>query len=113
MRKVKAPFYLDRPPSALRFWTVVRIVVGTLAIAPFLFEGAQLCYSRWSRMLGSRVPVRTPFLNGVGRFARSAGAMISAQFQRVPWNPQVVLVIGIVSCTACMILLRGRGSRVE
>ncbi len=113
MRKVKAPFYLDRPPSTLRFWTVARIVVVTLALAPFLYEGTQLCYARWSRMLGSRVPVRTPFLNSFGRLSRSAGAMISEQFQRVPWNPQVVLVIGIVSCTVCMILLRGKGSRVE
>lgn len=113
MRKVKAPFYLDRPPSALRFWTVARIVVGTLLIAPFLYEGAQLCYARWARILGGRVPVRTPVLNSSGVLARSFGTMIAAQFHKVPWNPQVVLIIGLVSCTVCMILLKGRGTRVE
>jgi hypothetical protein len=113
VRKVKAPFYLDRPPSTLRFGTVARIVVGTLLAAPFLYEGAQLCYARWARMLGGRVPVRTPVLNRSGVLARSFGSMIAEQFHRVPWNPQVVLVIGVVSCTVCMILLKGKGSRVE
>ena len=63
--------------------------------------------------MGSRTPIRTPVLDHVGLLARTTRATLFAHFKRVPWNPQIVLVVGVLSCTACMFLLRGRGSRVE
>lgn len=114
MPKVHAPFYSAKPPRALRPWPIIRAVAILLFLAPFLYEGGQICYARWSRMLGGgSVAVRTPVLNYVGLLTRSARGAVFAQFQRVPWKPQIVIVVGVLSCTACMFLLRGKGSRVE
>ena len=65
------------------------------------------------KTLGYPATIRTPVLDGVRMLTRSARVSLMTQFHRVPWNPQAVIVVGVLSCAACMLLLRGRGSRVE
>ncbi len=113
MRKIKAPFYTEKPPSAVSAWLVFRLCVATLAIGPFVYEGTLVFYGRWMRVLGYPTSVHTPVLDGVRMLSHSARVSLMTQFRRVPWNPQAVILVGIVSCMACMILLKGRGSRVE
>jgi hypothetical protein len=91
----------------------LRFVLAAVAILPFLFEGALLVYTRWARVLGLRIKVGTPVLDHIGQFLYATHSLIVSQFQRVPWNPTTVIIVGICSCTACMLLLRGRGSRVQ
>ena len=113
MRKVKAPFYTEKAPRTVNPWLVVRLCLITLALGPFVYEGSLVIYGRWMRMLGHHTSIRTPVLDGVRMLAHSARVSLMTQFRRVPWNPQAVLVVGVLSCIACMFLLRGRGSRVE
>ncbi len=113
MRKVKAPFYTEKLPKTVSGWLVLRLCLVALTVGPFLYEGSLSVYGRWMKVLGYRASVRTPVLDSVGMLARSARASLMTQFRRVPWNPQAVIVIGVLSCMACMFLLRGRGSRVE
>jgi hypothetical protein len=94
-------------------WLAFRLIVVTAAIGPFLYEGSLMVYARWMRVLGHRAAIKTPVLDGLGLLAKSARISLMTQFRRVPWNPQAVLLVGILSCAACMFLLKGRGSRVE
>ena len=113
MRKNTAPFYAEKRPRTLNLWLAFRLIVVTAALGPFLYEGSLILYARWMRVLGYRTTMRTPVLDGVGQLVRSARVSLMTQFRRVPWNPQAVLLVGVLSCAACMFLLRGRGSRVE
>jgi hypothetical protein len=113
VRKNKAPFYTEKPPRTLNVWLALRLIVATAALGPFLYEGTLILYGRWMKVLGYRTVVRTPVLDNLGLLARSARGSLMTQFHRVPWNPQAVIVVGVLSCAVCMFLLRGRGSRVE
>ncbi len=113
MRKVKAPFYIEKLPRTVSGWLVFRLCLIGLTLGPFVYEGSLVIYGRWMRVLGHRAPIKTPVLDGVRMLAQSARSSLMTQFRRVPWNPQAVILVGVASCMACMFLLRGRGSRVE
>jgi hypothetical protein len=113
VRKINAPFYTEKLPRTVSGWLVLRLCVVALSVGPFVYEGSLVIYGRWMRMLGHHAPIRTPVLDGVRMLTRSARSSLMTQFRRVPWNPQAVILVGVVSCMACMFLLRGRGSRVE
>ena len=113
MRKNKAPFYVEKTPRTLNVWLAFRLVVATVVLGPFIYEGSLIVYGRWMKVLGYPATIRTPVLASLRLLAKSSRASLMTQFHRVPWNPQAVLVVGVLSCAACMLLLRGRGSRVE
>jgi hypothetical protein len=113
VRKIKAPFYTEKLPKTVSGWLVVRLCLIALSLGPFVYEGSLVIYGRWMRVLGYHASIRTPVLDSVYMLAHSARVSLMTQFRRVPWNPQAVLVVGVLSCLACMFLLKGRGSRVE
>lgn len=113
MPKNPSPHLAEKPPRTSRAWRAVRFVLTVVAVGPFLYEGALICHARWSRVLGHRVRTRTPVLDNIGQLVAATRAIVATQFQRVPWKPGVVLLVGIASCLVCMALLRGRGTRVE
>jgi hypothetical protein len=113
VRKNIAPYDAEKPTSNARRWIALRLGLLALAVGPFVYEGGLVFYARWARLLGKYASVRTPVLDSVGQAIRMGRLNLVSQFHRVPWKPGVVLLIGIASCTACMYLLRGRGSHVE
>jgi hypothetical protein len=113
VRKIKAPFYTEKLPKTESGWLVVRLCLIALALGPFVYEGSLVIYGRWMRVLGNHASIRTPVLDSVRMLAHSGRVSLMTQFRSVPWNPQAVLVVGVLSCLACMFLLKGRGSRVE
>jgi hypothetical protein len=113
VRKNRAPIYVDKAPKAWDPWVLARLAIVATAIGPFAYEGVLIVYASWMRAIGRGAAIRTPFLNQLGALARESQDWVTTQFRSVPWNPQAVLVVGVTSCLVCMILIRGRGSRIE
>src|SRR5579875_778547 len=113
MRKHVAPEYTQRPPRPPSVWLALRLFIATVSLGPFVYEGTLILYARWVKVFGYRPAVRTPVLDGVGRHLRSSYSSLMDQFRRVPWHPPAVIVVGVACCVACMVLLRGRGSRIQ
>jgi hypothetical protein len=98
----------ERPKS--RFPRTIGVVVLAVVLAPLLVEGAVLCYGQWCEVMGNSNRVRTPLLDSVQENVQSANSSIwetvTHQFQRVPWNPKVVLPIAAVIMALAMAMLR-------
>jgi len=86
------------------------VAVG-LALAVPLGEGISLCISQWCEVMGKNNQVRTPVLDSVNDRVQSThetvGMWMSEQFQRVPWDPGLVLPIaGVVMVLGILMLKR-------
>ena len=79
-------------------------------IAPMVMEVAALCHAQWCAALGASADVRTPILDSIQERIESVRddlwSVLSARFQRVPWNPKVVLPLAAVIMAVGMVMLR-------
>ena len=98
----------DRPRS--RLLPIASIFVLAPVLAPLLMEAVSLCYGQWCEILGTPVTVRTPILNAIIDRIESVREdlwyKVSSRFQRVPWNPRVVLPIIALVMVVAMVMLR-------
>ncbi len=97
----------DRPKY--RMLPIASIFVMAPVLAPLIMEAVSLCYGQWSEILGQPVTIRTPILDALSERIESVREdlwyHVSSRFQRVPWNPKVVLpVIALVMVVAIVML---------
>jgi hypothetical protein len=90
---------------------IALIVVLALLFAPLVLEAAALCYAQWCVILDKSTAVRTPLIDSIGERIEEVREDLwyrfSSRFQRVPWNPKVVLpIIGAVMALAMLMLRR-------
>ena len=89
---------------------IAAIFVLAPLLAPMILEAASLCHAQWSAALGNPARVRTPILDSIEEEIESVRddlwSAISARFQRVPWNPKIVLPIAAVIMAVGMAMLR-------
>ena len=89
---------------------IASIFVLAPLLAPLILEAAALCHAQWYAAFGAPERVRTPILDSIAEGIESVRddlwSAISARFQRVPWNPKVVLPIAAVIMAVAMKMLR-------
>ena len=89
---------------------IASIFVLAPLLAPLFLEVAGLCYAQWCAALGTSAQVRTPILDsiqeGIETVRDDFWSVLSARFQRVPWNPKVVLPVAAVIMAVSMVMLR-------
>ena len=98
----------DRPRR--KVLPIISIFVVAPLLVPIIMDVLALGYGQWCEMLGIPASVRTPTLDMIGE---RIGAIrdecwyhISSRFQRVPWNPRVVLPIAVAVMVVAMVMLR-------
>ena len=98
----------DRPRS--RLLPIASIFVIAPVLAPLVMEAVSLCYGQWCEILGTPVTVRTPILEAISERIESVRTElcyhVSSRFQRVPWNPKVVLPVIALIMVIAMLMLR-------
>ncbi len=98
----------DRPRRRLLPFLLLAATVPFLA--PVLMDAVSLCYGQWRGILGTPTDVRTPTLDAIGeRIEEIRGDLwyhVSGRFNRVPWNPRVVLSVAVVVMVVAMVMLR-------
>ena len=98
----------DRPRRKLL--PILSIFVVAPLLVPIVMEAVALCYGQWCEMLGSPIAVRTPTLDAIGERVDAVREdfwyHVSSRFQRVPWNPRVVLPIAVTVMVLAMVMLR-------
>jgi hypothetical protein len=112
MHKFPLPIAHDIRPTRPR-WRLLRsaaLVLLGISLAPLIAEGASLCYAQWCQVLGRNAQARTPVLDSMSDSLesghRSFWNTLSSYFQRLPWNPKVVLAIGVILMFLAMAMLR-------
>lgn len=112
MAKNPIPLAPDLRPDRLRSRVVPIAAIFVLVplIAPVTMEAVWLCYAQWSEILGTPVVVRTPILDSVREriedVRQDLGFRVFSYFQRVPWNPKVVLPLVAVVAAIAVVMLR-------
>jgi hypothetical protein len=98
----------DRPRRKLL--PILSLFVVVPLLAPFVIDAVALCYGQWCDMLGIRASVRTPTLDAIGEtlagVREDVRYHVTSHFQRVPWNPRVVLAVSVVVMLLAMMMLR-------
>jgi hypothetical protein len=98
----------DRPRS--RVPQIVSIFVLAPLLTPLIVELVALCYGQWSEIFGRPVAVKTPILTAMGEQVESIREdvwyHVGSRFQRVPWNPRVVLPIIALVMIVAVVMLR-------
>jgi hypothetical protein len=98
----------DRRKS--RLLPIACIFVLASLMAPLVMEAVAVCYSQWSEVMGTSARVRTPIMDSIEERIQSVREdlwyAVSSRFQRVPWNPKVVLPIAAVIMALAMVMLR-------
>ena len=98
----------DRPRR--KVLPILSIFVVAPLLAPIIMDTLALCYGQWCEVLGSRTNVRTPTLDAIGdrvdAVREDLWYHVSSRFQRVPWNPRVVLPIAVTVMVLAMMMLR-------
>jgi hypothetical protein len=98
----------DRPRR--RILPILSLFVAAPLLAPIIIDAAALCYGQWREMLGTPVPVCTPTLDAIGErveeIREDVWYHLSSRFQRVPWNPRVVLPVAVLVMLLAMVMLR-------
>jgi hypothetical protein len=97
----------DRRRSRLLLIAAIFVLVPL--VAPLFMEAVSLCYAQWCEILGTPVAVRTPILDSIRERAEDVRQdlrfRLTSYFQRVPWNPNVVLpLIAVVMIIAIWML---------
>ena len=99
-----------RPDRRRKVLPIVSLFVLAALIVPLFLEVAGLCYAQWCAALGTSAQARTPILDsiqeGIETVRDDLGSVLSARFQRVPWNPKVVLPVAAVITAVAMVMLR-------
>jgi hypothetical protein len=109
MRKLASETILDpmdapRRPSALLILGMIVVLVSL----PMLMESARACTAQWRHMVWGQVThVETPVLNALGARYRSIARTIrlksSAAFTLLPWQPSLVIALGLgLAFVACV-----------
>jgi hypothetical protein len=97
-----------RPESKLI--RIVSILVLGIALATLIKESAAICHGQWCQFLGSDAEVQTPIFvslqDGVVTAHSSIWNSMAPWFQRVPWNPSIVLPIAVVVMVFGMAMLK-------
>ena len=112
MSKKTLTLAFDLTPSNSRKRLLpIAAICGLVALsAPVIKETVTVCYAGWCDVLGRPVVVRTPILDGIGEGIQTAREeaknSIAPYFNRVPWNPQVVLGVSAVVMALAMVMLR-------
>ncbi len=98
----------DRP--RYRVLPIISIFVVAPVLAPLFMEAVLLCYGQWCEILGRPVTIRTPMLTALSDRIDSVRQdlcyTISSRFQRVPWNPKVVVPVIALVMLLAMVMLR-------
>jgi hypothetical protein len=98
----------DRPRRKLL--PILSLFVTFPLLAPILFDAVTLCYGGWRELLGTPTAVKTPTLDAigerVGEVREDLWYRVSSRFQRVPWNPRVVLPVAVLVMLLAMVMLR-------
>ena len=112
MHKFPIPIAHDIRPTKHR-WSLLRagaIVLLGISLAPLIAEGTSICIAQWSRVMGRNAEARTPMIDslqdGIESGHRSFSDAITAYFQRLPWSPKVVLVVGVILMMLAMMMLK-------
>jgi hypothetical protein len=112
MHKFPLPIAHDIRPAKPR-WSVLRvftIVLLGISLAPFIAEGTSICYAQWLQVMGRNAQARTPVIDSVHNALESAhrasSTAIGGYFQRLPWSPKLVLLVGVVVMMLGMKILK-------
>jgi hypothetical protein len=101
---------LCREPRRRKWIPIISVFVVAPLMAPLVKDLVTLCYGQWRTMLGTPVEVRTPTLDAIGERVEAVRYEcwyhVSSRFQRVPWNPGIVLPIAVAIMALAMIMLR-------
>jgi len=85
------------------------VAVGLVLAVP-IKEVVSLSIGQWCEVMGKNTEVRTPVLDsvndGVQSTHQSVGTWMSEQFQRVPWDPGLVLPIAAVVMVLGILMLK-------
>jgi hypothetical protein len=110
---ISLAYDLTSKPRRFRVLPIAVLLFLGLALSPVLSEEVLLCYAQWCEIIDKPVVVRTPILDSCyDRFQTARNDLwneIMPIFQRVPWNPQVVIVVGVLVMALSMVLLRTGG----
>ena len=112
MHKFPIPIAHEAPPTRarLRLLRSSAIVILGVSLAPLIAEVCAVCHAQWCEVLGSNAQASTPLLNslhdGVDSGHRSFWDAITPYFQRVPWSPKLVLLIGGILMIVGMRILK-------
>ena len=98
----------DRPRR--KVLPILSLFVAVPLLAPIVIDAVALCYGQWREMLGTPIAVRTPTLDAIGEqvaeIREEVRYHVSSRFQRVPWDPRVVVPIALVVMLLAMMMLR-------
>lgn len=98
----------DRPRR--KVLPMLSLFVAIPLLAPLFIDAVALCYGQWCDMLGIPSTVRTPTLDAIGERVAEVREDIryhvTSRFQRVPWNPRVVVPVSVVIMLLAMMMLR-------
>ena len=112
MHKFPIPIAHDTPAarSRSRLLHSSGIVVLGLSLAPLIYEGCAICYAQWCQVLGRNAVATTPVIDVLqGELEsghRSIWGVITPHFQRLPWNPKLVLLVGVIFMIIGMMMLK-------
>jgi hypothetical protein len=93
-----------------RLLPILSLFVTVPLLAPVIMEAVALCYGQWREITGTPTDVRTPTIDAIGERIEEVREElwyhVSSRFNRVPWNPRIVLSIAVVVMLMGMVLLR-------
>lgn len=101
MRKLRSEFPVTNRYGyrryGMRTWVVI---LGIVLLLPILYEVALSSVANWRSIWGPTQHVETPVLLFLGHvwhdLVRSTGTRSAAIFARVPWQPSLVITVGIL-----------------
>ena len=111
MHKFPIPIAHDVPPSDPASVCSARLPSSFWeSLWPRSSPRAAICHAQWCQVLGTNVEASTPLLDslhqGVDSGHRSFWDAITPCFQRVPWSPKLVLLIGVILMMLGMLMLK-------
>jgi hypothetical protein len=93
-----------------RLLPILSLFVTVPLLVPVIMDAVALCYGQWREILGTPTDVRTPTLDAIGERIEEVREdlwyHVSCRFNRVPWNPRVVLPVAVVVMLMAMVMLR-------
>jgi hypothetical protein len=112
MRKLASETIID-PKDAPRRPSVLLVlgVIVVLVSLPMLIESARACTAQWRHMVWGQIDhVETPIINALGAryrsIARTVRLKANAAFTLLPWQPSLVIALGLGLAFAACVPLR-------
>jgi hypothetical protein len=112
MAKNPIPLAPDVRPTRRRsrLLPIAALLILIPLMSPLILEVLSLCYAQWNEMLDTPVAVRTPILDSISERLEAVREdlrfWVLAGFDRVPWNPNVVLPVLVVVMAVGVMMLR-------